>query len=251
MTVLVGVRCSDGIVIGSDSAATLAMGAIPLLHLRSDNKIHIFQGNIVIAATGAVGLYQRLMHHIEDAIKGGVFKNLSPHDCVTNISRRVLTDFANSHVSNHPHEGLRFGALLAVAIKDEPCLVEYATTDFQPELKKDELFFVSMGSGQVLADPFLAFVSRVLWEGKMPSVEDGKYGVYWVLSHTIRLAPGGIGGPIKLAVLRKVGKEWVAEELEDPPELAEYISELETHIWNFGRAPIEEAEPEPIPQPPN
>jgi hypothetical protein len=38
------------------------------------------------------------------------------------------------------------------------------TYDFQPEIKRGKLFFVSMGSGQPLADPFLAFVKRVLWK---------------------------------------------------------------------------------------
>jgi hypothetical protein len=174
------------------------MGADPLLSLQANSKIQIYGGNVIVAATGAVGLSQRLTHHIEQAISGGVFKG-SKHDCTTNISKRLLTDCSNSLVQNHPQQGLRFGALLAATIKGEPCLVEYATTDFQPEIKDDKAFFASMGSGQILADPFLAFVSRVLWKGAMPTVDDGRFGVYWVLDHTIKLAVGGVRGPIKPA----------------------------------------------------
>ena len=59
---------------------------------------------------------------------------------------------------------------MAAAVKDGPFLAEFGTTDFQPEIKTGKLFFVSMGSGQMLANPFLAFVCRVLWDSKMPDV---------------------------------------------------------------------------------
>jgi hypothetical protein len=51
----------------------------------------------------------------------------------------------------------------------------------------------------MLADPFLAFVSKLLWKSKMPTVEEAKLGVYWVLDHTLKLAPGKVGPPIRLA----------------------------------------------------
>lgn len=62
MTIIVGVRCTDGIVIGADSIATSAMGIQPLIHLQSNSKLHIFSDNVIVAATGAVGHTQRLYH---------------------------------------------------------------------------------------------------------------------------------------------------------------------------------------------
>jgi hypothetical protein len=108
-----------------------------------------------------------------------------------------------------------------------------------------------MGSGQLLADPFLAFVSRVLWDGKMPTVDTGKFGVYWVLDHTIKLAPGGIGGPIKMAILRKANGAWSTQELEDTQEPAQYINELEKHIARFAHTGIEHAVAAPLPEVPH
>lgn len=251
MTIIVGVRCTDGVVIGTDSVATSTVGASPLVHLQSNSKIHIFPENVIVAATGAVGFTQRLYCHVEAAIKGGIFRNSMPtHERTTNITKRLLTDFQNSMVQKHPQQGIQYGAVLAAAFGDEPYLVEYATTDFQPEIKQEKLFFVSMGSGQVLADPFLAFVCRVLWKSKMPTTDEAKFGVYWVLDHTIRLAPGGVGGPIKLATLRKVDKKWVAQEFDDTQEQAEYIQELEAHVGKFARASIENAPTSPPPAPP-
>jgi len=95
-----------------------------------------------------------------------------------------------------------------------PQLVEFDPVGFQPEIKKDNLHFVSMGSGQILADPFLAFVSRILWGSKPPDVKMGSFGLYWVLSYTIQYAPGGVGRPIKIAVLKKEKGDWTARSVE-------------------------------------
>jgi hypothetical protein len=78
----------------------------------------------------------------------------------------------------HPQLGLQFGALIGAYLEQAPRLVEFGSMDFQPEFKEGKLFFVSAGSGQLLADPFLAFVSRVLWKGMMPTVELARFGVY-------------------------------------------------------------------------
>jgi hypothetical protein len=248
VTVLVGVRCIDGVVIGSDSIATSSMGQFPLIHLQYDGKIEIFSESVIVATTGAIGYSQRLHYHVKEAIRGHVFKNYDSRECTNNISKRFLTELGNSMANWHPQEGVRFGALIAANLKDGPCLAEFGTNDFQPEIKGEKIFFVSMGSGQMLADPFLSFVSRVLWKGKMPTVDDGKLGVHWVLDHTIKLAPGKVGPPIRLATLRKLGEQWVAKE-QDTQESAQYISELEGYIGKFMTAPIETAKPEPIPEP--
>jgi hypothetical protein len=250
VTVLVGVRCTDGAVIGSDSIATSSVGQMPLIQVQFDGKIRIFSERVIVATTGAIGFSQRLHQHVEAAINGKVFLNFDTRRCTNNIASRFIGDLQESKAPNHPTEGIRFGALVAAACADGPFLAEFATTDFQPEIKAGEMFCVTMGSGQLLADPFMAFVSKVLWQGKMPTVNEGKFGVYWVLSHTLRLAPGQVGPPIRLATLGQVEGQWVARE-EDTQESAEYVEELEDHIGKFVRAPIQTAPPaEPIPEPP-
>jgi hypothetical protein len=226
LTVLVGVRCSNGVVIGADSVATSAMGPNPLIHLQSNSKIQIFDGKVIVAATGALGFSQRLDAHVQEAIAGNVFNMQKRRECVTNISRRLLTDFEQSKVQVHAQGGLRFGALIAAVHSGSAFLVEYDTTNFQPEIKEGNLFFVSMGSGQMLADPFLAFVARVMWGGKMPTVADAKFGVFWALKHAITLAPGGVGGPIIIATLQQNNGAWVAAEMDENQEMEEYISDL-------------------------
>ena len=248
MTVLVGVRCSDGVVIGADSIATSSMGPAPLIHLEADPKIQIFDDAVIMATTGPIGYAQRLSYHIDAAVKGAVFKNFTAREATSNVSKRMLTELQGSMAPNWPHEGLRFGGLMAASVKDGPFLAEFGTTDFQAELKIGKTFFGSMGSGQMLADPFLAFVSRVLWDNEMPAVDEGKFGVYWVLAHTIKLAPGRVGLPICLATLKQISGKWVAKE-QDTQEAAQYVQELEDYVGRFAQPPIDEEVAEPVPKP--
>jgi hypothetical protein len=139
--------------------------------------------------------------------------------------------------------------MIAAIHGSQPFLVEYDTANFQPEIKEGKIFFVSMGSGQMLADPFLAFVARVMWGGKMPTVAEAKFGVYWALKHAITLAPGGVGGPIIVATLENTSGAWIAAEMAENQELEQYISDLETHIGSFAQKAILEAAVIPIPVP--
>ena len=249
MTILVGVRCSDGVVIGADSIGTSAAGQLPIMHMEVDSKIRIFDNAVIVATTGAVGYTQRLHDHVEAAVRGKVFTNLPARDAAINIPHRFLPDLQKSFAPSWGNDGLRFGCLIAAAAQDGPFLAEFGTADFQPEMKVGKIFFVSMGSGQLLADPFLSFVCRVLWRSEMPNVDRGKFGVYWVLAHTLKLAPGKIGPPIRLATLRQVNNIWLAQE-QDTQESAQYIDELENHIGEFApQATIEEAPAKPVPQP--
>jgi hypothetical protein len=78
---------------------------------------------------------------------------------------------------------------LALFSFDEVCNPEGATAD---------LPFVSVGSGQVLADPFLAHLKRVLWGDEQPSMALGALGVIWTLQHVIGVNPGGISPPLEV-----------------------------------------------------
>ena len=72
MTVLIGVRCTDGVVIGADSAATSAAGNIHLLKLASD-KIVIVGDRVIVAGTGQIGLGQRFAEQVKHAHEAKLF----------------------------------------------------------------------------------------------------------------------------------------------------------------------------------
>lgn len=250
MTIIVGVKCTDGVVIGSDSIATSAAGVTPIMQIISNDKIRIFVDKVIVATSGPAGYTQRLHFQIEAAVRGGVFSKLGKNERPQNISKRFLSDLQSSLALAHPNHGIGFGALLATEISGEPCLIEYASNSFQPEYKENKLFFVSMGSGQPLADPFLAFISKVLWKNTLPDIRLGRFGVYWALRHTINLAPGLVGPPIRIAILSKRDNSWAAFEPAEDQEAEQYIASLEDRIGaRFSDSVDEAAAPVPPPIP--
>jgi 20S proteasome alpha/beta subunit len=252
VTILVGVRCTDGIVIGADSAATSAAGMQPLASFPLADKINIVGDRVIYACTGAVGLGQRVGEIIKDAHDDKRHFQKSCLDCCKEITRAVITDFKSTNVLFSNQHGWGFGTLVAAPFGSVHELVEFAPMDFQPEVKKDKLFFVSMGSGQPLADPFLAFVARVLWKNEAPTTEDAMFGVLWALSHTVSCAPGGGGTPYSLAMLKKDGKDWRARKLDEIElqEQSEHINAIENRIGDYPEEVLEEATASTPPTPP-
>lgn len=250
MTVIVGVRCSDGIVIGTDSAATSTAGQIPVLRTDVD-KIFLVGDRTIIAGTGAIGLTQRFHQIVEAAWTSKLFQK-DTLTCVRQLVKDAREDFQRTQVPFHQQGGLQFGVVLGAVFSGAPDLIEFGTYDFQPEIKRGKLFFVSMGSGQPLADPFLAFVKRVLWRDQTPTVDAAKIGVYWALNHTIDCAPEYVGRPIALAILKRTGGTWQASLMGEAElaEQAQYITQMEEHLANYTPTAIENAPTTPPPKPP-
>jgi hypothetical protein len=252
MTVLVGALCADGVVIGADSIATSTHGLHPLIQIRSDDKVITIGGQVIIATTGPVGLSQRFHGIVENCFNGGAF-NTPCIQCMPAISAATIQDFVSTGVPRTPQDGFGFGAMLAAPIAGRHELIEFDHVTMQPERKTGTAHFVSMGSGQILADPFLAFVSHILWRGAMPTVKIATLGVHWTLSHAIQYAPGGIGAPIRIATLRNVNGSWRADLIQEDQmqEAAQHIGAIEERIGNYPAEIIEAASAAPIPAPPD
>lgn len=208
---------------------TSAMGAAPLVQEPVAEKLQLVGNKAILACTGSVGLAQRVKIVADEMWKRKEFKG-SGMQTATRMAGLALQDFQSSLVQMHPQHGVNFGALLAMVVEDVPYLVEFASTNFQPEMKEANHFCVSMGSGQMLADPFLTFVKRVLWKDQVPDVEHAKIGVFWALSYTCKVAVGNVGGELKLGVLRKQGVDWAATILADTQEQGQYTDALEAQV---------------------
>jgi hypothetical protein len=251
MTVLVGIKCTDGVVIGADSIATSAHGVQALMRLPTDKIVKV-SNTILMASTGAVGLNQRFEAIIMQCWSKGAFKEKTV-ECGRRLAEAAVQDFRSTNVLLHGQHGYQFGALVAAPIDGEAQLFEFGTTDFQPEVKRDKLFCAAMGSGQNLAEPFLGFVSKVLWGRQPPTVQDGIFGATWALQHCIDLAPGSVGLPIRIATLKKEGGDWRARimDADETKEHEDAIRRVEARIGEIPKQLIEEAEPSPPPQAPS
>lgn len=216
MTVLVGIKCKDGIIIGSDSSATFNSGQISTIE-QSTKKIEILHKKIIIAGTGQIGLGQRFCDLVDRGYSGGKFKAKNGIQMAGEITHLAVENFSYTSASNGG-----YGALAAFPAGNDIHLCEFAINDLQPELKTAGIWYASMGSGQLIADPFLGLMRQVFWSDGMPSLQDGIFIATWALQHAIDVNAGGVNGPIQLAVLAKDGNARML--LED--ELMEHLENV-------------------------
>lgn len=222
MTVLVGVRCRDGVVIGADSAGTFAAGATRTIE-QPVKKVEVIDDHIIVASAGEGGLGQRFCHTVRQAWESKVFMK-HPIDVGRHLCTEAVKDFAQTQATRSS-----YGALVAFPVKGELHLCEFAESNFQPELKTENLWYVSMGSGQTIADPCLGFIRQVFWNDGMPSCRDGLFAVVWTLQQAIKLNPGGINEPMQIAILAPEGGKPRAR-LIDADEVREHVGNVDGAI---------------------
>ena len=208
MTILVGVLCEDGIIIGADSSSTFGNGQFRTVE-QPCKKIVVLNGSVIVAGTGHVGLNQRFCKIVEDCFGDPSFLSQHPIDKAKILTVKGRADF---QLTGAPFLG-QYGALLAFAQNRKLYLVEFASDTFQPEFK-ESLWFVSMGSGQHIADPFLGLMRRTFSSKGPPKIPTGLFITTWTLHHTCEVNPGGIKEPIDLATLVFSGGKEVAELLD-------------------------------------
>jgi hypothetical protein len=248
MTVLVGVRCKDGVVIGADSAATFSDGQRRHTIEQTVKKISIISGRVIVAGTGEIGLDQRFCDVVLKAHDQHKVFQKDPLDVVRALTASAINDFRATNVQPGT-----YGALVAFPSSSRGFeLCEFATTNFQPELKRD-IWYVSMGSGQPIADPCLGFIRQAFWgDGVPPSFNDGVFAVVWTLSQAIALNPGGINAPMQVATLTTQKGSAVARFL-DSGEIAEHEAAVEGAIEALRkyRGQVRGEGAVPIPSPPS
>lgn len=223
MTILVGVMCKDGVVIGTDSSATFDNGQIRTIE-QPTKKIDILDENIIVAGTGSVGLGQRFTHIVRETWNKKEF--VENHlEVGKKLAVKAITDFQSTGATLQS-----YGALVAYSYKEKIHLCEFPAGTFQPEFKEaNRLWYVSMGCGQHIADPFLGFIRNVFWQQEAPTCQEAVLAVNWTLTHTIQVNPGGINEPINIAVLKKEKTNFKARYIstEELAEHNQHVSEME------------------------
>lgn len=218
MTLIVGILCRDGVVMASDSAATFAASGLKTIGQQQIPKILDIFNQVLYSGTGAVGISQIIANEIKVGWEKGEFGHtkspeevmdrigkkiatlITPYLQTANLTRQLVGDVSSSLCKS----------LVAMPVKNTPCLFSF---DFNgaPERSTADLPFIAMGSGQQIADPFLAFLKRLLqWEKNPPTLGEGRLAAAWTINHVVLTNPGGVAGPIQLATLSiKEGKPTV------------------------------------------
>lgn len=228
MTAVVGILCSDGVVIGTDSSMTMVAGTFRTIE-QATEKLDVVDERIIIAGTGSVGHGQRFRNVVHKGWQDKQFvterdgERRTSVDIFRNLSRAVISDFSETTTPNNA-----YGALLAMAVGQQPVLCEFEVNGFQPTLYTDKMWFCSMGSTQPITDPFLALTREIFWPDSQPTTSHAALAVTWALDHAIAVNPGGVNGPARIAVLERHQGNFRARLLTD--------SEMQEHREWIGGA---------------
>ena len=206
MTLLIGIKCTDGLVIAADGATTFGDSLGNRTIRQPSRKLTIIDNRMIVAVTGPVGLQQRFVGELSALQPGPNMKRHQMMELLANAIRKPLqNEYKNAEavrgaLGNAAIQGVLSGTIIGLAVESQPTLIQF---DHQgsPECATDTLRFISLGSGQPLADPFLAFLARVFWQDHAPTLNEGIFAATWTLQHAIKTNPGGVDDPIQVMTL--------------------------------------------------
>ena len=89
LTLIVGIKCTDGVVLGADGAATLGVMGTPTVR-QAVKKLTIIDRQVVVGVSGPVGLAQRFTNEVEALWTGG---KLSGKTGVQSMVDQLKVDF--------------------------------------------------------------------------------------------------------------------------------------------------------------
>ena len=259
MTLIVGILCEDGTVLASDSYASYAAGASFTISQQEVTKVRQLGADLIYASTGAIGVSQIITAELTTLSASKFFsKNTTPIDSMRTISRTIsaqVKDLLESAQRLVPLVGAGEASMTVICKSLVGVVINRETHLFQfdyggaPEQATKENPFVALGSGQPMADPFLAFLKRILWKDRRPTIAEGRLVAAWTIRHVSQTIFGGVGGPVQMASLSFVdGNPKV--EVADPAEHDGFITDAEAalrdHILRPGAGPVSEPPKPPV-----
>lgn len=227
MTLILGTKCRDGIVIGADSMFTVGpdVGNVQL----DDIKVHTLGDCGVVAFAGDLSVSQVVLDDLKDKWSS-LLEVKSKSDVRRIVSRSIREAIGKEFASG---QRTVFSAIVALPIQNQPVLMLFKE-DPPPLEARGRIYFLTSGSGQQFAFLFLKFLERIFWNNNAPSsISDGILGTMWTIQHIIDSnAKMGIGGSPHIAVIEDrqntgIWKSRILQEVESG-EYREQIFAIET-----------------------
>jgi hypothetical protein len=186
-------------------------------------KLRVVGGQAVLGVSGHDGLAQEMalsLEHclaepdrrdsteavfrakIRDALAAPVQRTVAIHRTLQGLPGFGST--TREYVLSHSAVAIPFGKSLRLYVLDPECSLTEVT---------DELSCATAGAAQEVAEPFLAFLRKLLWPEGPPSLARGELAAYWTVRHAIESNAPGLAHPIQLMVIRR-GPDGSTEILE-------------------------------------
>jgi hypothetical protein len=222
MTVVVAFLCSDGAVLASDSMITPTMGGISVGH-HHGIKVYVLPGPQVFAFAGDQGQAARFKV-LAETNYGHPSTAAHPLDYPLALAGVISTSFQATGIAPNTIGVNTFLSFLHQGVC-HCCVFEGA---MQPRLLDKDHYYMALGVGKLSADSFLRFLADIFCQSGQPTVREAVFFATWTVQHVIDVNPGGVAGPIRVAVFERDGaNNFDARELSDI-EIQEHQQAIES-----------------------
>lgn len=220
MTIAIGFRCRDGIVLGADSMLTQSIGHLNVGH-HLGIKVQTLVGDQVLAFAGDVGQAGRFRSMCESSADL-IVQATDALQYPLSLSKAIIKQFDETGI----RDAIDVGILLGFVFKGECQLCAFEGS-LQPRLLDEHHYYVALGSGKLSADPFLRFLSDIFCADGPPSVSEAIWLTTWIIEHVCAVTPGGVAPPVRICVIEREGQGGWCPRTLDTDELGEHHQSIE------------------------
>jgi 20S proteasome alpha/beta subunit len=198
MTIAIGLYCSDGLVIATDSAITVATHDGATTEMKAPKIFHLMN-DVIFAYSGNFSMAERIRRRLASFLPGWLEESATADD----LGDRICTEFEKmfSKYVIDPMKGVDCTIMLGIIFNETPELILFSG-GFKPQFYSRDYFYVAHGSGKQFADPFMSFLQNTC-DIKTLKVEHARLLSYWIIDHVIEANTGGVRGPVQLQCFLK------------------------------------------------
>lgn len=238
MTLLIGIHCTDGIVIAADQQASRGpAGGMPTVG-SPVTKISAIKGNgALFAFSGYTGLGQQIGATVEAqldlnnnyfgqvaALQKSAFSVILPAAQRAQAMGQIIRDSASEAIC---------GCLFAAKFPDGLHLIEVS-----PQANFDLIDAVKwtcIGGGQANADPFMSFLWNVYWNDRSPNLQEAIMTAYWGVITTIASRTPGVGYDVDVFTLAEHDDTYRTRQLSKAElmEIDNFIGQMKSSMRLF------------------
>jgi len=236
MTSLVGIYCTDGIVIGADGVTTIANQIE-----QPTEKVVVFDRHpVIFAGAGNVGYIKRLNSLFSKMWNGGDVKNVSDQLSLAKLlTKSAIGELEDTYVTPLRKDTSLFSDVTAMVgfahgRNHGLCILEHGS--LQPVLLDPQFWYISLGNNSHITNTFLALIRDVFWRNGPPDVAEGKFAAIWTLQHVIQTNVGGVGGEMSIATIDRNSRGQYAPKLLTDGEIAlhrQAVDDAKSHLRDF------------------
>ncbi|HEX3172901.1 MAG TPA: hypothetical protein VHQ43_01615 [Solirubrobacterales bacterium] len=210
MTLITGLRCSDAVVLASDSQVTVEGGL-----KTTAQKLFCTRHGIIWGTAGPIAAAQAIEAHFNELIMDGNPGRDTGRQGVKQVMLAAAADMKGP--DGHAAGGLFKGLFAWYSAEDQRYYLLQARSDGTVELQEQGYSAVGSPSSSELARfAFFGFSSSGFLEYATLPVEAAKMLIHTITNDAVNVSAQGVDGPIQLAVATATGAG-VLEEADLKP----------------------------------